>query len=81
MNINLYTWFADRKLDFLPKHFVCTNTYIDDERHQWVLEKCIGRYYIGQHFGDEDFVTSLFSTPIIYFEDPQEAVLYKLTWS
>lgn len=80
MNINLYTWFAERKLDFLPKHFICTNTYVDDERHLWVLEKCIGRYYIGQKYDEGDFV-ALFGEQIIYFEDPQEAVLYQLTWS
>lgn len=80
MNINLHTWFAERKLDFLPDHFVSTNTTVDDERHLWVLEKLVGRYYIGIKSDSEDWV-ALFSDPVIYFEDPQEAVMYQLTWS
>ena len=80
MNINLHTWFIDRQLDFLPMHFVPTNTHVDDERHLWVLEKCTGRYYIGKKQESNEWI-SLFTDPVIYFEDPQEAVLYQLTWS
>lgn len=80
MNINLHTWFGERKMSFLPAHFIQTNTHVDDERHLWVLEKLVGRYYIGHKKDSEDFL-SIFSDPIIYFEDPQEALFYKLTWS
>lgn len=80
MNINLHTWFGERKMNFLPPHFVSTNTSVDDERHLWVLEKLVGRYYIGYKKGDEDWL-SLFNDPVIYFEDPQEALFFELTWS
>lgn len=80
MTINLYTWFSERKLDFLPVHFIATNTFVDDDRHIWVLEKCTGRYYIGSRKDTDDWL-SLLTESVIYFEDPQEAVLYQLTWS
>jgi len=77
--LNLMTWFADRKLDYLPKHFIPTNTPIDDAKHLWVLEKCKGRYYIGNKESTE--LSFLLHEDNIFFEDPQEAVLYELTWS
>jgi hypothetical protein len=82
MNINLMTWFAERKLDYLPKHFIPVNAYIDEERHLWILEKCTGRFYIGHKNNTEssEFLF-LLEEEIVYFEDPQEAVLYELTWS
>lgn len=80
MNINLMTWFTERRLDYLPKHFVRTNASLDDKRHLWILEKCTGRYYVGEPHDDENWV-SLFLDETVYFEDPQEAVLYELTWS
>ena len=83
MNINLYTWFVKRQLDFLPNHSVPTVTPVNDERHMWILEKCNGRYHIGpaQHKQKENDWLALFGEYVVYFEDPQEAVLYELTWS
>ena len=83
MNINLMTWFTERKLDYLPKHFIPANAYIDEERHLWILEKCTGRFYIGQKNNTEfsELMLFLLEEEIVYFEDPQEAVLYELTWS
>lgn len=77
--LNLMTWFSDRKLDYLPKHFVATQTPVDDDKLLWVLEYCRGRYFIGSK-GAKEF-DLLFMPETIYFEDPQEAVLYELTWS
>lgn len=79
MNINLQSWFAERHCAYLPKHFVCASTPISDEKHLWILEKCIGRYYIGQIDGTK--LASLLQDPLVYFEDPQEAIFYELTWS
>ena len=73
-DLNLMTWFGQREMDYLPKHFVKTNTTITDVKHQWILEKLTGRFYI-------DKTTDLFVEPIVYFEDPKEAVFYELTWS
>lgn len=76
MDINLYTWFTERELDFCPKHFIKTNTPIDIDKKLWVLEKLSGRFYVGKKTGQ----FFLFDESI-WFEDPQEAVLYELTWS
>lgn len=82
MKINLMTWFTERQLDYLPKHFIPANAYIDEERHLWILEKCTGRFYLGHKNNTEssEFMF-LLKEEIVYFEDPQEAVLYELTWS
>lgn len=81
MNINLMTWFSERQIDYLPKHFVATKTNWDEKKELWILEKCTGRYYVGNAESSE-FLTSLFyDDKTVYFEDPQEAVLYELTWS
>lgn len=82
MNINLLTWFSERQLDFCPKHFVQANTPISEEKHLWILQNLQGRYYIGYNTNDNDneFLFLLDDT-YPFFEDPQEAVLYELTWS
>ena len=75
MNINLYTWFAERELDFLPTHFVKCNALLTNESKIWVLENLKGRFFVDESNYLFDFDSS------IYFEDPQEAVHYELTWS
>lgn len=77
MNINLYTWFTERQLDFCPKHFIKASTPIDDDKLFWVLEKLQGRFYLSKN----NVATFLDLTTEIYFEDSQEAMLYELTWS
>lgn len=79
MNINLHTWFANRECDYLPKHFIATKSPVTDERHLWILEKCQGRFYVGQK--EDDDILGFLKDYIVYFEDPQEAILYELTWS
>ena len=74
-DINLLTWFGQRELDHCPKHFIKTNTPLTDESHLWILQKLHGRYHIVNNNLD------LFSDPYPCFEDPQEAILYELTWS
>lgn len=82
MNINLITWFSDRQLDFCPKHFIRTNTPIDDEKHLWILENLKGRYHLAgpKEVRDED-IFFLFGDMYPCFEDPQEAVIYELKFS
>lgn len=75
MNINLHTWFANRKLQYLPIHFIKCNATLTDEGKFWVYETLTGRFYIEINhtlFNDENN---------IYFEDPQEAVIYELKFS
>jgi hypothetical protein len=82
MNVNLYTWYGQRELNFCPKHFIPTKTAIDDERKLWILEKLSGRFFIGTQYKSgnlSDLLNGYSSYP--YFEDPAEAVHYELTWS
>jgi hypothetical protein len=74
-NINLMTWYANRELDFCPKHFIKATTPLTDDSKLWIYEKCVGRFYT-----DAEDSLFLFGETV-YFEDPQEAVLYELTWS
>ena len=73
MNINLQTWFSERQLDFCPKHFVKCQAPLTTEAKLWVYETLKGRFYISD--------VELWLESIVYFEDPQEATLYELTWS
>lgn len=73
--INLYTWFGQRELRHCPIHFIETKTAITPESKQWILENLTGRFYLAQKYYDFD------ALEYPCFEDPQEAVLYELTWS
>lgn len=78
LTINIDTWNKAREVSFCPKHFTPTNTPLTEEAKLWVLERLHGRYYVGLN----TFRSSIFENiATIYFEDPQEAVLYELTWS
>jgi hypothetical protein len=73
--INLMTWFTDRKTITLPKHFIHTRAQVTDDSINWVLEKLSGRFYINstnQFWEDKRE---------LYFEDPKEAMMYELAWS
>jgi hypothetical protein len=72
-DINLHTWFMDRELEFVPSHFVTSNTKLTDDSKIWILEKLTGRFAITS---SEGFFGSM--TPA--FEDPKEALFYELTW-
>lgn len=76
--INLFTWFQRRELDFCPKHFVTTKTPITPESKIWIEEKLTGRYsyILFEHQLGLDFDQAYPA-----FEDSKEAVLYELTWS
>lgn len=84
--LNLNTWYSDRELRFLPKHFVVSKTPITHESKQWILENLHGRFcvvnYIDINSDDNDFRNNLF-LPSDYpaFEDPKEAILYELKFS
>lgn len=78
LSINIDTWNKAREIQYCPKHFTPTTTPLTNEAKLWVLERLHGRYYIALN----NLRNSIFDNKItIYFEDPQEAVLYELTWS
>lgn len=72
-DINLYTWFVERELDFVPEHFVHSSTPITTDSKLWIIEKLTGRYSMS---GSSAFFNG--ATPA--FEDPKEALFYELTW-
>lgn len=76
MNINLMTWYADRQVNHLPKHFIKTTTPVTDKNLYWILENLTGRFYISNEQLD-----SIWEDSYAYFEDSKEAVLFELTWS
>lgn len=78
-DINLYTWFTNRELDYVPKHFVTADTPLTPEAREWVLEKLSGRFATTAY--PFDYISNSFPSVRIAFEDPKEAVFYELTWS
>lgn len=70
-DINLYTWFMDRELSFVPDHFSASTTPVTPEAKEWILEKLTGRFALKS--------TGLISQ-LPYFEDPKEAIFYELKW-
>lgn len=82
MDINLFTWHTDRCLDFCPKHFVLVKIPLTDDAKLWITNRLSGRYYVGSLNTEENALFSLLDANVYaYFEDPQEAVLFQLTWS
>lgn len=72
-DINLYTWFMNRELDFAPNHFVVSNTQLTTESKIWIQEKLSGRYATVS-------LENIFLGQTPAFEDPKEAMFYELTW-
>lgn len=88
--VNLFTWYTNRELDFVPQHFVFSQTLYYPTSKSWVLESLVGRFAITK----TDPHLAQFKTPSdlvfdgnhsneyrIGFEDPKEAVFYDLVWS
>ncbi len=78
MKLNIDTWNKSREVSFCPKHFIPTTAPLTSEAKLWVLERLQGRYFITL-MSRRNTVFDHYAK--IYFEDPQEAVLYELTWS
>jgi len=77
-DIDLLSWFIDRELNYVPKHFVRAPTPVNDESLFWVKTKLRGRYSLKTVFNDVIIFNNLDS---IYFEDPAECTLYELKWA
>lgn len=76
-DINLNTWFSDREVDILPKHFVKATTPVTQEAVSWVLQNLIGRFSITVSLDEFQLIRIRY----IWFEDPKEAMMYELKWS
>lgn len=77
-DIDPYIWFANREVEFFPKHFVLSNTPLTMESKQWVLDKLKGRFCVVQ---SGEFFLIDYCLGNIAFEDPSEATFYELKWS
>lgn len=75
-DINLFTWFSEREMNFAPPHFVYAAGKISPETKQWVLEKLSGRFHVPTTFFP---ITKAKGS--IAFEDPAEALFYELKWA
>lgn len=82
LELDPFTWFAERELQYKPKHFVVARTAVTAESKKWIHDKLKGRFAI----------VNLVHTPALgndidifggypAFEDPSEATFYELTWS
>lgn len=83
MEIQYQIYHGNRELEFCPPHFVKTNTICTLESRLWIYEKCLGRFcFLNKSVEIADFFNLNFlDSRYPAFEDPQEAVMYELTWS
>jgi hypothetical protein len=81
--LNVYTWFSNRELNYIPAHFVVVDTLITQESKQWILEKLTGRFCLVEipNYTDQG---SYDSWPQFgyypAFENPTEATYFQLMW-
>jgi hypothetical protein len=77
-DIDPYTWFGERELNYVPKHFVVSPTPLTLESKIWVLENLRSRFSIIPKYS---FLQVEGELGKIAFEDPEEATFYELKWS
>ena len=76
MMVNPLIWYAERELDFVPRHFVKCPTPVNQQALHYIQNKTVGRYALGSDNSvDFDFTT------YVYFEDEREATMYELIWA
>ena len=84
-DVNKSTWFVERYVKHVPKHFVATRSTVTDENLAWVYERTYGRFSIVRPSPlteDGSMLNTSFWLENIYaFEDPKEAIQFELTWS
>ncbi len=78
--IDPLVWFSDRELKYSPRHFVPAKSQLTMQSKSWIINRLKGRYAL---VVDESALSDdiLGVAVIPTFEDPQEAILYELTWS
>lgn len=77
--INPYLWFGERRLTYIPKHFVTAKTKVTEESLVWVNNNLVGRFSVT--IGDNFFMLAEGQLGDISFEDPVECVAFELRWS
>lgn len=72
----------ERELKFMPHHFVVSKTPINTDSKNWIYKNLHGRFCLVESIGDreDDSIIDFWITSFPAFEDPQEAILYELTW-
>jgi len=85
IELNVYTWYSDRELNYCPAHFVVVDSIVTTESKQWILEKLTGRFclvevpnYSNMSY-DPNMIWRVGYFPA--FEIPQEATYFQLIWS
>lgn len=74
--IDIVAWHTERCMSFKPIHFILASTPITTDSQLWIYNKLKGRFCLVSSKNDD---WNLSFVPA--FEDPQEAILYELTWS
>lgn len=84
-DLNLYTWFSQRELQYCLPHFVVVDTLVTVESKHWILEKLTGRFCLVEAYVAGNPIYSPYSPYSIgyslAFEIPQEATYFQLIWS
>jgi hypothetical protein len=77
--VNPQVWYGERKLSYVPPHFVKATTSLTNEALNWVNAILVGRYTVSTYTDTENYFIETYS--YIYFEDPAEAMMYELRWA
>lgn len=87
-NIDPQQWFGDRLLSHTPIHFTICQTPCTDQSKIWIFTKLKGRFAFVDHIENEMdtslntiSILALFTNGVPAFEDPNEALMYELTWA
>lgn len=82
--LNLYTWFGQRELNYCPKHFVVVDIIATRTHKEWILEKLTGRFSMIElpNYCETYTTNEIFRIGFLFaFEDPTEATYFSLMWS
>lgn len=82
--LNVYTWFSNRELSYIPAHFIVVDTIISTESKQWILEKLTGRFCLVDIHNYTDSTEVSYPWHFGYspaFENPIEATYFQLIWN
>jgi hypothetical protein len=80
-SLNLFTWHSNRELKYTPAHFIVVDHMITQESKNWILEKLHGRFSLvewSSQLGVKPEDWNFGYCPA--FEDPAEAIHFKLMW-
>lgn len=82
--LNVYTWFSNREINYCPPHFVVVDTLVTKESKQWILEKLVGRFCLVDLPNYSILKNEMSPWNFGYypaFEDPKEATYFQLIWA